>query len=93
MLNKIDNEEINLSDVIGLGTNLVDNKNIFIDESMNMSIKNAREDFEKKYLLFNLEKFKYNVTKMAKEIGMERTAIYRKLKLLNIKTELEKWKL
>ena len=39
---------------------------------------------------FNLEKFKYNVTKMAKEIGMERTAIYRKLKLLNIKTELEK---
>ena len=90
MLNKIDNEEINLSDVIGLGTNLVDNKNIFIDDSMNMSIKNAREDFEKKYLLFNLEKFKYNVTKMAKEIGMERTAIYRKLKLLNIKTELEK---
>ena len=57
---------------------------------MNMSIKSARENFEKKYLLFNLEKFKYNVTKMAKEIGMERTAIYRKLKLLNIKTELEK---
>ena len=90
MLNNIDNDEINLSDVIGLGTNLVDKKNIFFDDSMNMSIKSAREDFEKKYLLFNLEKFKYNVTKMAKEIGMERTAIYRKLKLLNIKTELEK---
>ena len=90
MLNKIDNNEINLSDVIGLGINLVDKKNIFFDESMNMSIKNAREDFEKKYLLFNLEKFKYNVSKMAQEIGMERTAIYRKLKLLNIKTELEK---
>ena len=90
MLNNIDNDEINLSDVIDLGSNLVDKKNIFFDDSMNMSIKNAREDFEKKYLLFNLEKFKYNVTKMAKEIGMERTAIYRKLKLLNIKTELEK---
>ena len=57
---------------------------------MNLNIKNAREDFEKKYLLYNLEKYKYNVSKMAKEIGMERTAIYRKLKLLNIKTELEK---
>ncbi len=90
MLNNIENDEINLSDVIGLGTNLVDKKNIFSDDSMNMCIKSAREDFEKKYLLFNLEKFKYNVTKMAKEIGMERTAIYRKLKLLNIKTELEK---
>ena len=90
MLNNIDNDEINLSDVIDLGANLVDKKNIFFEDSMNMSIKNAREDFEKKYLLFNLEKFKYNVTKMAQEIGMERTAIYRKLKLLNIKTELEK---
>ena len=90
MLNNIDNDEINLRDVIALGINLVDKKNIFFEESMNMSIKSAREDFEKKYLLFNLEKFKYNVTKMAKEIGMERTAIYRKLKLLNIKTELEK---
>ena len=90
MLNNIDDDEINLGDVIGLGTNLVDKKNIFFDDSMNMSIKNAREDFEKKYLLFNLEKFKYNVTRMAQEIGMERTAIYRKLKLLNIKTDLEK---
>ena len=90
MLNNVDNNEINLSDVVGLGTNLVDKKNIFFDDSLNMSIKSAREDFEKKYLLFNLEKFKYNVTNMAKEIGMERTAIYRKLKLLNIKTELEK---
>ena len=90
MLNNIENDEINLSDVIDLGANLVDKKNFFFEDCMNMSIKNAREDFEKKYLLFNLEKFKYNVTKMAKEIGMERTAIYRKLKLLNIKTELEK---
>ena len=90
MLNNTENEEINLSDVIGLGANLVDNKNIVLDDSMNLNIKDARESFEKKYLLFNLEKFKYNVTKMAQEIGMERTAIYRKLKLLNIKMDLEK---
>ena len=93
MLSNVDDGEINLSEVINLGKNLVNKKNVFCDDSMHMNIKRAREDFEKKYLLFNLEKFKYNVTKMAKEIGMERTAIYRKLKFLNIKVDLEKWKL
>ena len=88
MLSNIDNDKINLNEVIDLGANLVDKKNVISDDSMNMNIKNARESFEKKYLLFNLEKFKYNVTKMAQEIGMERTAIYRKLKLLNIKMDL-----
>ena len=90
MLNNIDTDEIKLKDVLSLGTNLVDNKHIYYDDSMNKNIKDAREDFEKKYLLFNLEKFKNNVTKMSQEIGMERTAIYRKLKLLNIKMDLEK---
>ena len=43
-----------------------------------------QERFLKKYLGYNLNKFN-NITKMSKEIGMERTALYRKLKLLNIK--------
>ena len=30
MLNNTENDEINLSDVIDLGTNLVDKKNIFL---------------------------------------------------------------
>ena len=51
---------------------------------MDFKIKEAREDFEKKYLIYNLEKFKYNVSKMSSEIGMERTALYRKLKLLRL---------
>jgi two-component system nitrogen regulation response regulator NtrX len=56
---------------------------------MDFKIKEAREDFEKKYLIYNLEKFKYNVSKMSSEIGMERTALYRKLKLLKIDTEIK----
>ena len=44
-----------------------------------------QEKFLKKYLGYNLSKFNNNITKMSKEIGMERTALYRKLKLLNIK--------
>ena len=56
---------------------------------MDFKIKDAREDFEKKYLIYNLEKFKYNVSKMSLQIGMERTALYRKLKLLKIDTEIK----
>ena len=58
------------------------------NESMNLNLKEAREEFEKKYLIYNLEKFKYNVSKMSSKIGMERTALYRKLKTLNIPMEL-----
>ena len=54
-------------------------------EFLNFNLKEAREIFEKKYLGYNLNKFNNNITKMSKEIGMERTALYRKLKLLNIK--------
>ena len=54
---------------------------------LNQNIKIAREIFEKKYLEYNLNKFKKNISKMSKQIGMERTALYRKLKSLNIKTE------
>ena len=50
-----------------------------------MPLKEAREDFEKKYLTIQLKKFGGNISKMAKFIGMERSALHRKLKGLNIK--------
>ena len=46
-----------------------------------------QERFLKKYLEYNLNKFNNNISEMSNEIGMERTALYRKLKLLSIKTE------
>ena len=58
-----------------------------ISNRANQNLKNAREIFEKKYLEYNLGKFNMNISKMSKQIGMERTALYRKLKPLNIKTE------
>ncbi len=79
--------EINLNYLLDIATNLTNHKTSYSDDSMNLKIKNAREDFEKKYLLYNLEKFEYNVSKMSKSIGMERTALYRKLKLLDINME------
>jgi len=57
---------------------------------LNIDIKTAREEFEKKYLLYNLEKHNFNISKISNIIGMERTALYRKLKQLKINKGLLK---
>ena len=53
--------------------------------SMSYPLKQARENFEKNYLLNQLRKNKGNISKTAEFIGMERSALHRKLKSLGIK--------
>ena len=53
--------------------------------SMSYPLKQARENFEKNYLLTQLKKNKGNISKTAEFIGMERSALHRKLKSLGIK--------
>ena len=60
-------------------------ENVFHEKSLSVPLKEARENFEKKYLSSQLKKFGGNISKMAKFIGMERSALHRKLKGLNIK--------
>ena len=55
------------------------------EKSLSVPLKEAREHFEKEYLSTQLKKFGGNISKMAKFIGMERSALHRKLKGLNIK--------
>ncbi|MBO6482327.1 MAG: sigma-54-dependent Fis family transcriptional regulator [Pelagibacteraceae bacterium] len=55
------------------------------DISMSYPLKQARENFEKNYLLNQLKKNKGNISKTAEFIGMERSALHRKLKSLGIK--------
>jgi two-component system nitrogen regulation response regulator NtrX len=52
--------------------------------SFDQPLREAREQFEKAYLDYQLEKHVGNVSKMAKEAGMERTHLYRKLRTLGI---------
>ena len=57
-----------------------------IDENVySYPIKKAREKFEKNYLTSQLKKHKGNISKTAEFIGMERSALHRKLKTLGIK--------
>jgi two-component system nitrogen regulation response regulator NtrX len=55
------------------------------DNSLSVPLKEARENFEKEYLTTQLKKFNGNISKTADFIGMERSALHRKLKGLGIK--------
>ena len=55
------------------------------ENSLSVPLKEAREKFEKEYLTIQLKKFKGNITKTANFVGMERSALHRKLKGLGIK--------
>ena len=56
-----------------------------LENSLSVPLKEARENFEKEYLTTQLKKFKGNISKTADFIGMERSALHRKLKILKIK--------
>jgi two-component system, NtrC family, nitrogen regulation response regulator NtrX len=53
--------------------------------SLSVPLKEARENFEKEYLTIQLKKFNGNISKTASFVGMERSALHRKLKGLGIK--------
>ena len=53
--------------------------------TLSFPLKEAREQFETNYLINQLKKHNGNVSKTADFIGMERSALHRKLKALGIK--------
>ena len=55
------------------------------ENSLSIPLKEAREKFEKEYLSIQLKKFNGNISKTADFVGMERSALHRKLKGLGIK--------
>ncbi len=56
-----------------------------LERSFDSPLKEAREHFEKEYLTTQLKKNHGNISKTADFIGMERSALHRKLKSLGIK--------
>ena len=51
---------------------------------LSLSLKKAREYFEREYIKIQMNRFNNNVTRTANFIGMERSALHRKLKLLKL---------
>jgi len=56
-------------------------------EIMTLPLREARELFEREYLLAQVNRFAGNISRTAAFIGMERSALHRKLKLLGINTD------
>ena len=51
-----------------------------------MPLREAREAFEREYLLTQINRFGGNISRTANFVGMERSALHRKLKSLNVVT-------
>ena len=79
-----DNEE-KISGIIKESLKSSEPDSLKIDNSLSVPLKVARENFEKDYLTSQLKKFSGNISKTAKFVGMERSALHRKLKGLGVK--------
>ena len=73
-----------LTDILNENPDSLD-RNAITNDTLSFPLKEAREQFEVNYLLKQLKKHNSNVSKTADFIGMERSALYRKLKSLGIK--------
>ncbi|WP_142846932.1 sigma-54 dependent transcriptional regulator [Telmatospirillum sp. J64-1] len=56
-------------------------------EIMTLPLREAREMFEREYLLAQVTRFGGNISRTAAFIGMERSALHRKLKMLGVADE------
>ena len=84
ILNQTSTKDLVL-DVDNLALEMGDyNKEHINSNNYDLSLKEARMEFEKEYLVSQIKRFSGNMKKLSEFTGMERTALYRKLKSLNI---------
>ncbi len=82
-VDKLPKEVVNVSQSTIFEDNRGD-KPMFDDFILSMKLRDARECFERQYLLSQINKFDGNISKTAEFIGMERSALHRKLKSLEV---------
>jgi two-component system nitrogen regulation response regulator NtrX len=59
-------------------------------EALSLPLRQAREQFEREYLLAQVERFGGNVSRTAEYVGMERSALHRKLKSLGVQLNADR---
>lgn len=72
---------------IGKTASQVDNDQISITGPLPDSYREAKELFEKRYLLEKLQKNNWNISRTAEEIGLERSNLHRKIKAYGLEPE------
>ena len=78
-------DEDNILNIIKESLTQSETEKFTITETLDFPLREARENFEKEYLVTQLKKFSGNISKTARFVGMERSALHRKLKLLGVK--------
>jgi len=83
----INEKSININQLVqdSLSQKNISEKVNYTENVLSYPLKEAREKFEKDYLASQLKKHKGNISKTAEFVGMERSALHRKLKSLGIK--------
>jgi len=74
-----------ISNIIKESLKTSDIPSLSSSNALSVPLKEARESFEKEYLTTQLKKYNGNISKTADFVGMERSALHRKLKILGIK--------
>ena len=59
-------------------------------EIMELPLREAREMFERDYLIAQVNRFGGNISRTAEFIGMERSALHRKIKSLGVNSDSDK---
>ena len=67
-----------------LGANATWNNNARSDLVISLPLREAREIFEREYLMAQINRFGGNISRTAAFVGMERSALHRKLKSLGV---------
>ena len=80
-----DNDNEKILEIIKESLSKSKDESFSITENLSYPLREARENFEKEYLTTQLKKFSGNISKTAKFVGMERSALHRKLKILGVK--------
>ena len=87
LLVKVDADEIEVEDVKKALANKntgQNNEAALVESLLDLPLREAREAFEKQYLIHQLKRVNGSVTRLADLVGMERTHLYRKLRALEI---------
>ena len=79
------NSDEKISNIIKESLKYTNDNKFDVNETLLVPLKEARDNFEKEYLTTQLKKFGGNISKTAKFVGMERSALHRKLKILGVR--------
>jgi two-component system nitrogen regulation response regulator NtrX len=86
----VDKDSIKVAEFVSKEEKATEKIGLNMDPNLaSLPLRDAREHFERDYLLLQINRFGGNISKTASFVGMERSALHRKLKSLNIVTNLK----